>query len=231
MFLSQIIGLGQKAGYSEEENSFRTSFSGWDYPYRGSPSEKTRRSVEFSNNNSTFSLSKTDRDNLLVLLSIPVRVYLHELGHLIANSLLYTNGTSAISLHGLGLYGGFCKTTFKGRPIFSNLGKGLEGISSGTTSSVISAAGPLVDIVCLLALSAFSKKSKVVSRSQSMASYFLVAYAASALVADKNNCNGHDFCNIWARSGFLTYSAALGACVATHMYVHRQLSVGKKLCR
>lgn len=158
-------------------------------------------------------------------MTIPVRTYLHELGHSLAFSHLYRNAKPTIHLAAGGYAGGYCSPNFPANiPIFSSIGRSLEKIQPGLAFSAVAAAGPAVDIVSLLALSKISADSEVISWSQATKSLSLLVYAGSALfLSMSSTCRGHDFCEVWKNSGTLAYGALTAACLATHLYVQKKL--------
>lgn len=100
--------------------------------------------------------NNTNEGNPLMWLSIPVRTYKHEYDHSHAFSSILTNAKPSISLNVFGFMGGSCSPNFSGKlgiGIFSTMGQSLESLSSGAAWSTICVAGPLVDVVFLLALS------------------------------------------------------------------------------
>lgn len=136
-------------------------------------------------------------------------IFLHEYGHALAASLLYKNANPEIHFS---YYDGYCKYNSS---TLSDLGK---RIGPAHSTALVAGAGPVVDIISLLAITKLTNSDRIAARLLATKAFSLSLYALSALW----KCNKeHDFCTVWSKSGVFAYSALTACCLATTALVMR----------
>jgi hypothetical protein len=81
--------------------------------------------------------------------ALPLRTIIHESGHAIAAHLLLKNAKPKIKLVGYGYGGGSCSCNHK------SLSKVGEWLGTSNASAIVTAAGPVIEMIASLALSRF----------------------------------------------------------------------------
>lgn len=130
-------------------------------------------------------------------------IFLHECGHALAASLLYRNANPEIRFS---FFNGYCRYD---NSKLSELGK---HIGPANASALVAAAGPMIDMIALLAITKLSHSNKTVARLLATKAFGLSLYALSAFWKCDSS---HDFCNVWSKSGVFAYGALTACCLAT----------------
>lgn len=154
----------------------------------------------------------------------PFSTFIHEKGHEIAMQILFKNSNPEIVLHARG--GGHCAWGFPNKTGIQSLWGLLDrpesaqlsliGESLGRTNSfsLVSAAGPIVQIAAIVAVFFKYKNPELVPLMLSTAIH-ITLYAISAL-GQFPDCQplGHDYCRVWSLSGQSAYTALAVAAMA-----------------
>jgi hypothetical protein len=142
-------------------------------------------------------------------------LYLHEHGHAWAADLLYKNANPKITYTLTGsLLGGNC--TYNPAQL-SVLG---EKLGSSNAKAAVASAGPLVEIIAMLAITLLSRSDKRTAEILVFKAAALSLYALSGIFSQ--GCfPGHDFCMIRSSAGDLAYGLLTVACLATTAIITR----------
>ena len=165
---------------------------------------------------------QSDRENergwdvsfgLMQLATTSVLTFIHECGHALMALALYENAEPQIELkHEYFYIRGNCKYNA------STLNSFGKWMGSANASASVSAAGPIIDIITLLAITKLSRSNRKTAQLIALKAASLSLYAISALW---NSSSEHDFSNVWAQGGFLAYSLLTACCFATTAVVLR----------
>lgn len=142
----------------------------------------------------------------------------HEKCHAIAWAILFKNVQTKISIT---KDGGDCKATFKGKPILSKLGN-LVGTKK--SYAIISAAGPLGEIILCTALYQLFGRNSLVSiiraiQSIGTMSYALLAYEKPLeFLIGNYQPNGHDYKDLRLEGGIIAVHLLIGLAVANCLH-------------
>jgi hypothetical protein len=163
----------------------------------------------------------TDMGMILTELAVNdlIATYFHELGHAVAMSILYSNSKPKIVLYDDG--GGEC------RPNVSQIGPKYSKLAlflgENNSRAIISAAGPLVDCVNLLALAYISSSSDqknihaLAFGANILTSIGVVEYASSLYTKKKLEAN-HDYGNVKRYAGNSSANALVITAIACSVF-------------
>jgi len=134
-------------------------------------------------------------------------IFLHECGHALAATLLYQNANPKINVT---FPGGVCHFN---NTYLSSLG---SWFGRSNSAALVAAAGPIVDIISMLAITKLTRSKKYAAQLMSWKAFGLALYSLSALV----HCyDAHDFCQVRSHGGQLAYGLLAAACLATSTLV------------
>lgn len=129
----------------------------------------------------------------------PITTLFHELGHKLSAEVLFSNANTEIFLENYGWNGG--KLSFNPKNL-SILG---SQIGYNQSIAIVSAAGPLCDLLSVLML--YNFKSTTTRTITLFKCISILEYAFSAFTTDEKLCISHDFCSLLADGNYIIYGA------------------------
>lgn len=152
-------------------------------------------------------------------LIFPLQVYAHEKAHNIFTKWLYKNVEATVELYGWGYLGGFNKWKYNGTPCLSSTG---ELLGESYSRTLISAAGPLADVVTSVALAKLLPKNwKKLAYIPGMGNLLYILLDNPMIGCPNIQAHSGDFCNVWTKGGVLPWIALTATCLFSAVIVRR----------